>query len=112
MPLSISLWKVGAHQVSSHGCHDNVGHHIILKLVRELIVPCILIVCLPLPPGGKTCEKVVVKNAAASADPVPQLTELYCPLDKIAASDFDMAGFSATQRILIAACKDAVRGEV
>ena len=49
----------------------------------------------------------------AGADPaLLQLTELYCPLDKIAASDFDMVGFSATQRILITACKDALRGEV
>lgn len=51
MPFSISLWEVGTHQVSTHGCHNNMGHHVVLELVSELKVPGVLIGCWPLPAG-------------------------------------------------------------
>lgn len=51
-----------------------------------------------------------VESAVASARlGLLLLTVLYCPLDKIPASDFDIAGFSATQSILIRAYRDVVR---
>lgn len=109
-PFPVLIRKVCCTEVSPNRCHDDLSHSVVREPVSKLEVPCVLVACLPLfvfRRQTNSDELICVywrlfnRTMSKHAENEYVVTVWKRLSDNIWATDFAIACFSATQRILM-----------